>query len=83
MPARITAEEVGRLVEQVESKRALSRWLMAAPEAADLPDIASLLRRPAWMAQGACRGVGVDLFVQPPDRAALRPPRPSAGAARW
>ncbi len=62
LPARITSQEAD-LLTVVDGRRALTRWYMAGPDPHELPDLASLLRRPAWMAEAACREMGVDTFV--------------------
>lgn len=37
-------------------------WLMAAPRVPEMVTLESLLRRPAWMAQAACRGEPPETF---------------------
>jgi len=47
--------------------QALHEFVEAAMCAVDpLPDLSSLLQRPAWQRVAVCRGIGVDDFV-PPD----------------
>ena len=38
---------------------------MAGPDPHDLPDLASLLNRPEWMAEAVCQGMDVEVFVPP------------------
>jgi Transcription factor WhiB len=40
--------------------------------AASLPDVAELLRRPAWQKHAACRGMGVKDFFPPEGSSPLR-----------
>lgn len=42
-------------------------------EGADAPDLEQLLRRPAWHAQAACRGMGTRMFFPPPGNSPARP----------
>ena len=49
-------------MNQAELHEAELRWMMSGPDNHDLPTLESLLARPSWHRQAACRGMGADTF---------------------